>query len=606
MLINIGSNNKILKDAIEIQLSDFTILTGENGSGKTQLLQFIRDFGSMGFVPINQSASLQLDSYGWMPLFPLLTDDRVPLKDIIYSYPGLRNNLYEQQLYQQSLIQIIKSKWNELSQVVIAYTLIKHKSFLSEDVELVALNQAFSAFIISSTERDSYNPHIEPKAKQVTLGQLHQLKRLSELTGKVISELNIIDFIIFYQIPLELFSAALDLLFHQFNLKRKYHEHLTEGITPPWDVFNEILNNANFKYKAEYNESYDEDLPGTVKLVDKKTNSQVEFESLSSGETTIMALIFALYNSSNNGHFPQVILFDEPDAHLHPSLTQVFLNVIKDVLVDRHQVKVILTTHSPSTVALAPDDSIYCMDRELGQPIKQEKRTAINILSNGLATMTIEESNLGITYNIRKANNNILFTEGVTDKIILDIAWKKLYPNKAMNFFIQDCFSASFLGTLFKQGDQPSDGIFNQFPDIKMIALFDFDSAGYSYWNIENKFPSIIEADPKKCLTRFNHKNGFMMLLPVPEIPEIYKQVIKNGNETYKDQSILTIESLFFHMSELRYLFKEQALPGEGTAYEIKGAKSKQFLVNKASQFTSDAFKYFQPIFEKIESILNM
>ena len=42
-------------------------------------------------------------------------------------------------------------------------------------------------------------------------------------------------------------------------------------------------------------------------------------------------------------------------------MTRHLLNVIKDVLVERYNVRTILTTHSPSTVALAPADSIFVM-----------------------------------------------------------------------------------------------------------------------------------------------------------------------------------------------------------------------------------------------------
>ncbi|WP_431200939.1 AAA family ATPase [Mucilaginibacter sp. P19] len=339
---------------------------------------------------------------------------------------------------------------------------------------------------------------------------------------------------------------------------------MTDDITPPWDVFNEILERAQFKYKAEYVESTQEENPQRVKLIDKQNGKEVFFENLSSGETTIMALIFALYNSSNKGHFPQVILFDEPDAHLHPSLTQVFLDVILDVLVEQHNVKVILTTHSPSTVALAPDESVYCMDRGLGRPVKEDKRTAINILSSGLVSLTIEESNLGINYNIHNAGINVLFTEGITDKINLEIAWEKLYPGRKRNFYIQDSFSASFLGNLFTQGDQAPDGIFHQFDDLKMIALFDFDAAGYAQWNNKKKFPEIVEINPRKGLTRFNRKNGYLLLLPVPNIEEITKQVIVSENDTYEEKSYLTIESLLFDDIAVKGFFKTVPLPGGG------------------------------------------
>jgi len=601
MILNITDNGKILKENFNISISDFTLLTGENGSGKTQLLEFIRDY-SGGFAVYDELGNPRFDENGQEIRFSLASDENKPLGEIIYSYPGLRNSSYSLDHLQDPLISTITQQWLQLEPFVWAYNSIKHKTFSNELMEMQELNNALSRLVSTS---QANNQLIQIVTKTISDYQFKQLKNLSESCGKPIGDLNLIDFIIFYQIPTDLFSAALDLLFHQFFLKSKYYCSLTEGVNPPWEIFNEILERASFKYKAEYSISTNEELPLPVKLVDRQNGKEITFQSLSSGETTIMALIFALYNSSNKGHFPQVILFDEPDAHLHPSLTQVFLDVIQDVLINLHKVKVILTTHSPSTVALAPDESIYCMNRDLGRPIKQDKRTAINILSSGLASLTIEESSLGIAYNIREANKHVLFTEGITDKINIEIAWEKLYPGRSRNFYIQDCFSAKVLGNLFTQGDQAPDGIFHQFSDLKMIALFDFDGAGYSEWNNKKKFPVLLEENPRKCLTRFNRKNGYLLLLPVPNISEIIQQVIISDNDTYEDKSHLTIESLLFNTSELKKYFKTLALPGGGTANVFNDNRSKRDFSDSLNDLDASAFSEFTPLFEKIEVLLN-
>jgi predicted ATPase len=605
MILNIIDNGRILKNASGIYIPDFTVLTGENGSGKTQLLEFIRDNAGGEKWQQDEYGNQRTDEEGnpVQPVYFISNDTSDNLYEVIYTYPGLKSSNYiygDQQ--QQPLIETIKQQWYDLEPIVLAYNSVKHKTFDNATSELQELNTALSRLVVRMVQSNTQNP---PQARAAQLHQLEQLKQLSKMSGKGISDITLLDFIIFYIIPLDLFSAALDLLFHQFSLKRQYYEHLTRGVTPPLEVFNEILDKAKFKYRAEYLVSDQIEYPLPVKLVDRKNGKEVAFQNLSSGETTILALIFALYNSSNNGHFPQVILFDEPDAHLHPSLTQVFLDVIQEVLVKEHNVKVILTTHSPSTVALAPDESIYFMDRDLGHPVKEEKRAAINILSDGLASLTIEESSMGIAYNIARANLNIVFTEGITDKINLEIAWKKLYGNKPKNFFIQDCFSASVLGNLFTQADQAPDGIFHQFNKLKMIALFDFDRAGYAQWNNKKKFSDLIETDPKKGLTRYNGKNGYLMLLPVPNIPEIRVQVIAAGITTYKDQSHLTIESLLFHIEELKDYFTTFSQPGGGLINVFNENKSKRDFSASIEKLDSTAFKEFESLFEKIETILN-
>jgi ABC-type cobalamin/Fe3+-siderophores transport system ATPase subunit len=504
---------------------------------------------------------------------------------------------------QKPLIEQIRDQWNILMPMARSYSFIKDKKFGNEQIELDALNNAIIEFVknLTTDTRHFSNSNL----KKADLYQLQQLKNIGAKANKTIDELYFIDFLIFYSAPTKLFSSALDLLFHQFHLKEKYYPNLTANITPPWEVFNRILIKANFKYKAEYTPSDNEEIPQPVKLIDNETGvDSVTFNSLSSGEKTIMSLIFVLYHASSNGQFPEVILFDEPDAHLHPSLTDLFLSVIQKVLVNEQNVKVILTTHSPSTIALSPEDSIYRMDRNLGYPVKENQNIAVQSLSNGLASITIEEGNLGIVYNLNKANKHIVFTEGITDKIIIELAWNKLYGNREMPFFIQDSFSASFLGNLFNQGDERPDGIFLQFSEKKLIALFDFDSAGYGNWNRANKFPNIIEDNPRKCLVRSNDANAFLFLLPVSNEEPISNLVIREGNETFKDKSNLTIESLFLNAPNYKEnFFHEEPVIGGGKIYLFNRINKRKF-ASELIKLESEYFKEFIPLFEKIELLI--
>ncbi|WP_431199085.1 hypothetical protein ACQ86K_26670 [Mucilaginibacter sp. P19] len=70
------------------------------------------------------------------------------------------------------------------------------------------------------TASQTNNQYTQITAKTISIYQFQQLKNLADNCEKEIQDLSLIDFIIFYQIPLELFSGALDLLFHQFYLKK--------------------------------------------------------------------------------------------------------------------------------------------------------------------------------------------------------------------------------------------------------------------------------------------------------------------------------------------------------------------------------------------------
>lgn len=157
----------------------------------------------------------------------------------------------------------------------------------------------------------------------------------------------------------------------------------------PWDVVNESLRVAGFPYEVVK--------PTTVGLLDhyelKLKNTELGIEirpaDLSSGEQVLLQLTLWLFSSSKEGVFPKLLLLDEPDAHLHPSMTVQFLDVISEVLVRKHGVRVIMTTHSPSTVALAPEGSIFQMERGLTDIQKVVDRAAIiSVLTAGLITVS--------------------------------------------------------------------------------------------------------------------------------------------------------------------------------------------------------------------------
>lgn len=157
----------------------------------------------------------------------------------------------------------------------------------------------------------------------------------------------------------------------------------------PWDLLNEVFAVAEFPYSVVS--------PVGTKLLDmysfelqhRRTDQRISPGDLSSGEKMLMGLVFWLYSSQHHGRFPKLLLLDEPDAHLHPSMTRHFLNVIKEVLVDRYGVRTIISTHSPSTVALSPESSLFEMSsvapRVSSAPSKEH---SIGLLTAGLVVVS--------------------------------------------------------------------------------------------------------------------------------------------------------------------------------------------------------------------------
>ena len=135
-----------------------------------------------------------------------------------------------------------------------------------------------------------------------------------------------------------------------------------------------------------------------VKLRHDTTEAEVTTALLSSGERTLLAIAMTLYTGSKLGEaieLPRVLLLDEADASLHPSMVKSLLQVVREVFVGTYGVKVIMTTHSPTTVALAPEEALYTMRRSPSPRLRfaASRDEALNSLTVGLSTLSVRVEN---------------------------------------------------------------------------------------------------------------------------------------------------------------------------------------------------------------------
>lgn len=198
--------------------------------------------------------------------------------------------------------------------------------------------------------------------------------------------------------------SSLPLLFMSYALRLHHAER--DGLCvreffekhgdAPWDSVNRVLKLAGLKYEAlppvvpkatwtqEFNGSYNLELRNLLSGTTIKPNA------LSSGERVIFLTAIWSYFFSQTALASReaLLLLDEPDAHLHPALTSVFLRVIREELVERRGIRVIATTHSPSTVALVEEGELFVMDTEEPRvrPVAS-KWDAVARLTTGIVTV---------------------------------------------------------------------------------------------------------------------------------------------------------------------------------------------------------------------------
>lgn len=289
-------------------------------------------------------------------------------------------------------------------------------------------------------------------------------------------------------------------------------------------------------------------------------------------------------------------LLDEPDSFLHPEWQHEFLSQVFDISEAAAQTNhTLLSSHSASTVSSLAESqiSLFEIDGNTVKVSKVPKGQVISSLSAGLITFSESEARLNIQHVLSNTTKPVLFTEGITDEIILEKAWAKLYPAVDCPFEIQNAFDCIFLANLLSRED-----LYSNHPGRKFFGIFDFDEA-YNRWNGLSK--GMIESDPSKCLTKKRAANeGYGLLLPVPATLSVKNQVLNAATGgTYKHNSLLTIELLFHDVLGLEAHF---AVDTERTDNFKKFVGDKvDFAKRIVPTLDRQHFRVFEPIFDFIK-----
>ena len=172
--------------------------------------------------------------------------------------------------------------------------------------------------------------------------------------------------------------------------------------TPPWETLREVLDAMresaggedvfNFEFTdpedKRINYADHQQFSFETALTNRTTGDSYDIQQLSSGEGILMALCMVWFNQAMGRRRPRVLLLDELDAMLHPSMVGALVSCLKDLFV-KHGTKVVMATHCPATVAVLEDGEIYRVTREAGtvlvRPVTRSE--AVEDLSDGIATL---------------------------------------------------------------------------------------------------------------------------------------------------------------------------------------------------------------------------
>lgn len=359
MKITITNDYKSIKAPQEFTLPDFVLLTGKNGSGKSHLMEAMTK-----------------------PDICVITEDERRLDKIKYiGFNGLNPQVNTDGDY-ITITNQRKSAWDQLKQ------------------QINELNKNYNGNI-SHYLRGNVNN------RQGILG--YWLKRAKGDINQLTEDFVYDNFEISSN---EIFSSQFASIFKLYQMRYDENKYLlfkneTDGEDndvlsdddfiatygpKPWELINEMLEFAHLPYRVNHPTGHRE-TSFHLCLTEINSGIQIQVNDLSTGEKVLMSLALSIYNSNEESARPDILLLDEPDAPLHPEFSKVLISAVENSIVKKAGVKVIVSTHSPTTVAIAPEESIYRMVKSEGCPKKVCKQQAVNTLVQDLDNIRLSYEN---------------------------------------------------------------------------------------------------------------------------------------------------------------------------------------------------------------------
>lgn len=305
-----------------------------------------------------------------------------------------------------------------------------------------------------------------------------------------------------------------------------------------------------------------DDLFRVLNVVTELNNADQNINLKYRGDGIRMRFIPSLYNFLAENHRGIYILgFEEPENSLEHGLGSKMANDFFQRYSNNAQI--FLTSHSPAFL-FSEEKSVECykvyQDQDLkSQAIKLDMKEGVFSLKHtpksslleelGLNQLQrefhklyeeklneakeIEKTNLRLEEEIKGYRMPILYTEGKTDVIILETAWKNLYPQ------VEIPFKLLSIETFYEGGGGGGVGSMNRKLDsvkpeeVLQIGLYDRDTEGINkgFKKLSNNFSELEGLSFVK-----KHRNGkaFAILMPTP-----------NGKKPFADSENLCIEFLF-------------------------------------------------------------
>lgn len=383
--------------------------------------------------------------------------------------------------------------------------------------------------------------------------------------------------------------------------------------TAPWTILNQLFEELRFKYR--FKTDYVFTTPNMEENPKLRDDEEIRnLMDLSDGEKAILKLALISLDEEISKDI-KLVLFDEYDAPLNPSLTEAFYHVIEKFYVKKG-IQVIITTHSPATISLAPEYAhfyeIFPQGDASPKIVKVEQfdyselRTANKQFYDKIKN---QGERIAELERLTQTAGRMLFVEDKYDQIY-KIAYLKV---KGIEGITEENFEAKFSehSNFTLHGNFSCGGLYNRLissnttadQNSTIICLFDFDSEGYHKFkelakkkdNNTNLFPHKAGSVREGLSLKHYQVSRHALMIPIPERLDDYVSTKTSSDCFIEIETLLSEEYLKTNSkAELRSKVLQ--------FHKMKDEHKNDFWKD-LFDIDKENFKDFEPLFAKVEEI---
>ncbi len=611
--VKLNQNYKQFKNGFDCELQgDLIIVSGVNGSGKSQLIDILNKSqvieegtSNMDLKKLHINSEIKIDNktINRVSISRRSFKDNISINNIVI--PNPKNSHWHKEEAWKAF-----SNYNDWDKHTNEYS--KSKSIIEENLKEKGL---------------SYTPEWNSRMTNNTDTHISEEEFKKSLPDDFVWEKD------------DLFSNRIDELFYEFAVKRNSEQvKLSMGSggfnndeyikNAPWTILNQLFKTLKFDYR--FKKDYVFEMPNFKEKImiypilsdgNLDLNSPRELSDLSDGEKTIISLTFALLNE-NRRPIEKILLLDEFDNTLNPSLVESLFKVLEEYFVNKG-VMVIMTTHSPVTISLAPEYATYYemfkQDNNSPKIISVDRYQYTELM---IANKSFYEKIQDQTERIKELEENIESQNSdkivfVEDKYtqIYKLAWLKLNDLYSRIENLESDFEKNSPFRIFSKSNKDSlkgflaNSFMDEWNNKKIVGLFDFDDAYECFRDLLKKAKSDkqLRWSEKRGTEntglyskREQYSNISALMLPVPE----YRAGIANEENT---TNRLEVELLFTDES-IKEMYGDKEYKTEKIIDTIVIPKigNKEHFWKKAVNLPKEKFSGFIPLFQRIEELLEL